>query len=361
MIENIKTGSAAETPWVFETAALTDLTKSAKQPKPRKQTSEAENAKVSVLKSAADRVMDLLFPSALYCICCGNLIDETRTYHLCDHCLSHIRWDGSDVRSIRGLKTLSCTRYGLYERSLVFALKYNGRKYIARELAEMMRDRLILAEAEFDVIVPVPMFSEKERSLVFALKYNGRKYIARELAEMMRDRLILAEAEFDVIVPVPMFSEKERSRGFNHAALMGKYLGTLTGKPCFAHGLLRTSDTLPMRGLGPSERRSNVKDKFACNEKYVTMLKGKRVLLLDHGLLRTSDTLPMRGLGPSERRSNVKDKFACNEKYVTMLKGKRVLLLDDFYTTGSTAGECFRALKTAEPKDVLFLAFAARY
>lgn len=301
MIENLKTGraaektggmtevtgSAAETPCIFENPALTGLSKSAKQPKLRKQTEEAvdlpkqrkdsedqqkqtaesEGAKVSVLKSAADRVMDLLFPSALYCICCGNLIDETRTYHLCDHCLSHIRWDGSDVRSIRGLKTLSCTRYGLYERSLVFALKY-----------------------------------------------NGRKYIARELAEMMRDRLILAEAEFDVIVPVPMFSEKERRRGFNHAALMGGYLGTLTGKPCFAHGLLRTSDTLPMRGLGPSERRSNVKDKFACNE-----------------------------------------------KYVTMLKGKRVLLLDDFYTTGSTAGECFRALKTAEPKDVLFLAFAARY
>ena len=267
MTENIKTGSGAETPRVLENAALTDLSESAKRPEARKQMEEPETAKAPVLKAAADRVMDLLFPSALYCICCGNLIDETRTYHLCDHCISHIRWDGSDVRRIHGLKTLSCTRYGLYERSLVFALKY-----------------------------------------------NGRKYIARELAEMMRDRLRLAEAEFDVIVPVPMFSEKERSRGFNHAALMGRYLGALTGKPCFAHGLLRISDTLPMRGLGPSERRSNVKDKFACNE-----------------------------------------------KYVTMLKGKRILLLDDFYTTGSTAGECFRALKTAEPGDVLFIAFAARY
>ena len=68
----------------------------------------------------------------------------------------------------------------------------------------------------------------------------------------------------------------------------------------------------------------------------------------------------MRGLSPAERRLNVKDKFAVNEKYVKILRGKKILLLDDFYTTGSTAGECFRALKTAEPAEVIFLAFAAR-
>lgn len=250
-----------------ESAAAEKLKKAMLHSENPKKQEEPGKVKDMSLKRAADFIMELLFPPALYCICCGNLIDETRTYHLCDHCLSHIRWDGSGIRTIHGMKTLSCTRYGLYERSLIFALKY-----------------------------------------------NGRKYIARDIAEMMRDRLMLAEAEFDIIVPVPMFYEKERRRGFNHAELMGRYLGKLTGKPC-----------------------------------------------LSHGLVRTSDTLPMRGLGPSERKSNVKDKFACSEKYVTMLKGKSVLLLDDFYTTGSTAGECFRALKNAEPEDVLFLAFAARY
>jgi predicted amidophosphoribosyltransferase len=43
-----------------------------------------------------------------------------------------------------------------------------------------------------------------------------------------------------------------------------------------------------------------------------------------------------------------------------MLEGKRVLLIDDFYTTGSTARECQQALLAASPREVIFLAFAAK-
>lgn len=213
-----------------------------------------------------ERLLDLLFPPALYCNCCGNLIDETRTYHLCDHCIEHIHWDGEDIREVDGLKMLRCVQYSLYERTLIFSLKY-----------------------------------------------NGKKYIARDIGQIMADRLALAEVDFDIIVPVPMYASKERQRGFNQAALMGRYLGKLVGKPC-----------------------------------------------IDHALVRLEQTRPMRGLSPSERQENIKGKFAINKKYVKMLEEKRVLLIDDFYTTGSTARECQRALQEANPADVIFLAFAAK-
>ena len=129
----------------------------------------------------------------------------------------------------------------------------------------------------------------------------------------MADRLKLAEVEFDVIVPVPMFAGKERERGFNQAAMIGKYLGKLTGKPCY-----------------------------------------------DHCMVRTEATKPMRGLSPTEREENVKGKFALSEKCDTMLHGKRVLLIDDFYTTGSTARACHQALLAGAPESVTFLAFAAK-
>ena len=218
------------------------------------------------VKKGFEFVLDLLYPPALYCSCCGNLIDETRTYHLCDHCIAHIRWDGSPVKEVHGLKMIRCVQYGLYERTMIFSLKY-----------------------------------------------NGKTYIARDIAQIMADRLKLAEVDFDVIVPVPMHAGKERKRGFNQAALMGKYLGKLTGKPA-----------------------------------------------IDHGLVRIADTKPMRGLSPTERQENVKGKFAFDKKYVKMLEGKRVLLLDDFYTTGSTARACQEALEAANPADVIFLAFAAK-
>ena len=218
------------------------------------------------LSSAGEAALDLLYPSALYCNCCGNLIDQSRTYHLCDHCIAHIRWDGAGPKNLDGMKILRCTQYGLYERNLIFDLKY-----------------------------------------------NGKTYIARDIAEIMDDRLALAEEDFDVIVPVPMWRGKERERGFNQAALIGKYLGKRTGKPCW-----------------------------------------------DHCLVRTAPTKAMRGLSPTEREENVKGKFALSEKYGTMLEGKRVLLIDDFYTTGSTARACYQALQEGAPQSVTFLSFAAK-
>ena len=74
------------------------------------------------LKKLTDRGLDLLYPPSLYCSCCGNLIDESRTYNLCDHCMSHIRWDGGEPEERDGMKSIFCTRYGIYERSLIFAL-----------------------------------------------------------------------------------------------------------------------------------------------------------------------------------------------------------------------------------------------
>jgi len=178
--------------------------------------------------------MDLLFPPSLYCSCCGNLIDETRIYNLCDHCVRHIKWDLDDSREKNGMKLLRCAEYGIYERTLIFSLKY-----------------------------------------------NGKKYIARDIAAMMKDRLELSETEFDIIVPVPMNRDKERKRGFNQTVLIGKHLAGLTGHECLQL-LKRTRDTAPMRGLSPTEREMNVKGSFVIDESIGReAAEGRKILLLD--------------------------------------------------------------------------------
>ena len=111
-----------------------------------------KNAATGAARAMISKGLDLLYPPALYCICCGNIIDESRTYHLCDHCMAHIRWDGQPPQKVKfaggdgiagvagGLVpflSLRCTQYGLYERRLIFSLKYNGKKYIARDLAQI--------------------------------------------------------------------------------------------------------------------------------------------------------------------------------------------------------------------------------
>lgn len=259
------------------------------------------------LKAVLAGGLDLLYPPALYCICCGNIIDETRTYHLCDHCMTHIRWDGQPLRKVMPVVDGGGDELAGGEAGVAGAAE--GIYYAAAAVS---------TADEFGGRVPFlslccTQYGLYERRLIFSLKYNGKKYIARDLAQIMADRLALARLAFDVIVPVPMFSAKERQRGFNHAALIGRYLARLVGKPCLADALLRTENTQPMRGLSPTERKLNVKGKFAYNK-----------------------------------------------KYGTLLEGKKVLLLDDFYTTGSTAAACYEALLSAQPEIVYFLAFAAK-
>ena len=107
---------------------------------------------------------------------------------------------------------------------------------------------------------------------------------------------------------------KERARGFNQAALIAKHLGRLTG-----------ADSVP------------------------------------GALRRTRDTRPMRGLSPTEREENIRGSIEPDMETAERIRGRTVLLLDDFYTTGSTALECRKALMHAEPADVIFIAFAAKY
>lgn len=187
-----------------------------------------------VLKKYLNRLLNLIYPPDLYCICCGNYIDDTRTYHLCDHCITHLHWNTGQLEKKNGISMVRCTTYGLYERTIIFSLKY-----------------------------------------------NGRKYIARDIADIMHDRLQLTDLQYDLIVPVPMYIDKEKERGFNQATLMGKYLGKRVKKPFSDRILLRTEQTKSMRGLSPTERAENIKGKFDVREGFDKILAGKKILLVD--------------------------------------------------------------------------------
>ena len=202
------------------------------------------------LRKLADRLLDLLFPDSLYCICCGNIIDETRTYGLCDHCIRHMVWDMEPPGDIDGMETMRCCQYGIYERTLIFSLKYNGKRYIARRIAEMMRDKLI--------------HENRDRS-------------------------------YDIIVPVPLHKRKERKRGFNQTALIGKYLAKELGIQCMPEALIRTRETRPMRWLSPEERADNIAGCFALNEETFDKIAGKRALLLDDFYTTGATAMECRG------------------------------------------------------------------
>jgi ComF family protein len=113
------------------------------------------------------------------------------------------------------------------------------------------------------------------RAVVHALKYDGRRSLARPLASMMRRR---GEDMLDgaaCAVPVPLHRSRLRHRGFNQAGDLARHIGLPV-----VHGLRRTRATPTQTGLAAGRRHRNVRDAFAVTRAAASLI-GSTVVLID--------------------------------------------------------------------------------
>ena len=120
---------------------------------------------------------------------------------------------------------------------------------------------------------------------------------------MLGERLSLAPwfADVDVVIPVPLHPRRKWSRGYNQAAIIARAVAEALAVPVREDILSRTRHTATQTKLDIEEKASNVKGAFAAS---------------------------------------------CSETF------GHVLLVDDVFTTGSTLGECFQALRKVFPPEV---------
>ncbi len=203
-----------------------------------------------------EKGMELLYPSNIYCMYCGSIIDSSRPYALCDHCAKAFHWTEGKTCEKCG-KILSAD----YRHSLC---------YDCREL-----------DHAFDKGYTCVQYGLYERALLMDYKYNGKGYIGRKLGDILYDRMMQEEEEPDFIVPVPMHRKKEQKRGYNQAAVMARQLAGRWGIPYVPKLLERVKKTAPMRGLGAFERYDNLRGAIAVSEKWADRILGKRFLLVD--------------------------------------------------------------------------------
>lgn len=271
--------------------------------------------------------MDLVYPPALYCICCGKIIDETRPYSLCNDCFGEMKWatgrtcekcgkplsESSAGNICHSCKASShnfrrgyaCCEYGTQEKTIVQKLKFRDRTDIAKIIAEMMHDRLALERS---------LCGESENALgLYELSDFEQTLYDDPAPEWERgDYAFSNPLQYDVIVPVPMFRAKKLKRGYNQAELIASHLA-----------------------------------------------KAEGIDLYRKALVRTHETAAMKGLSANERRLNMAGSFALDERYVKLIRGKQILLVDDIYTTGATVDETASVLKEAGASAVDFIAFAS--
>ena len=96
------------------------------------------------------------------------------------------------------------------------------------------------------------------REILQALKYEGRRSLAKPLGRLMAavGNEVLRGADF--AVPVPLHITRQYSRGFNQASELAHQLGVPV-----LHALRRTRATVTQTDLPEGERHANVRGAFA--------------------------------------------------------------------------------------------------
>ena len=126
------------------------------------------------------------------------------------------------------------------------------------------------------------------RELVHALKYRGRRDVARFFAAVARARFG-AELRGAIFVPIPLHPRRERKRGYNQSQLFAAALAAEIPESSVVPALVRRRATRTQTDLRRQERAANVAQAFAAARGVV--LPGRSTVILVDDVVTTGATL----------------------------------------------------------------------
>jgi ComF family protein len=100
------------------------------------------------------------------------------------------------------------------------------------------------------------------RTCIRALKYQGQKRLAGPLGTLLAQAYATYQLQADLIVPVPLHTERIKQRGYNQSQLLAKVCATQLHVPLETSLLTRVRPTAAQVNLKPSERQRNVANAF---------------------------------------------------------------------------------------------------
>lgn len=271
--------------------------------------------KSSITKAALHAICEALFPSNIYCVLCGRLIDSSRPYSLCDECIRKMHWIGGT--DIEGNPQSICAKCG---------------KAIpggAHRLCFDCMNHSHMFEKGFSCLT----YGLHERELLMKLKYSGHGYLGRSFGDILFDRMEheLDSLGIELVIPVPVSQRRLRKRGYNQAALMARQF------------IRRWKESVQSGKRGNAEQLL----KAACPD------------YDEHILFRRKETAMLRSMNPAERSLAMRGAFAVKAGTEERIAGKTILLIDDIYTTGATLDSAGKALLDAGAARIIVLTLAS--
>jgi ComF family protein len=187
------------------------------------------------------------------CAACGTLLERPTGGPVCDRC-----W-----QSIRPLSPPLCDACGEPLASPRLADPIELCVRCRRTVRHVRRARA------------VGSYDSALRAIVHALKYDGRRSIARRLGGLMRAHGADLLIDADCTVPVPLHRSRHRWRGFNQAEDLARHLGVPV-----VRALKRVRATVPQAELPEARRRRNVGGAFAPARR-IGLCRGATIVLVD--------------------------------------------------------------------------------
>lgn len=212
----------------------------------------ARESAVRLLAIALDAVLSVVLAPG--CAACGELLAQPTRGPVCAAC-----W-----RSILPLTPPLCHRCG----DPLPSWRLCGAP--PQECARCRRGRPALDQSR-----AIGEYSGALRAIIHALKYDGRRSLARPLGALMRQRGADVLAGAACAIPVPLHASRRRQRGFNQAADLARHVGLPV---CAA--LRRRRATATQTGLPAAQRHRNVREAFAITRAGRT-LRGATVVIID--------------------------------------------------------------------------------
>ena len=96
------------------------------------------------------------------------------------------------------------------------------------------------------------------RNLIHAFKYDGRRFLSRPLAQLLRQHCGNVLSTADAVIPVPLHRWRKLRRGFNQSDDLARELGLPVWRV-----LRRVRLGVPQAGLPAASRQTNVRGAFA--------------------------------------------------------------------------------------------------
>lgn len=196
-------------------------------------------------KLLLDGMLDLLFPPR--CLICG----EESASPFCDSCKNQINWITLPV----------CRKCGLPAD------------------ASSSRCRNCRSYYSFDFARSAGWHEGNLRDAIHLLKYQGKKRLARPLAEILTEAPSTQNLVGEILIPVPLHPSRYRERGFNQSELVAREFGAIRDIPIDTNILLRSKMTPSQVGRTAQERIQSLQGAFSVKDP--SQIKEKDIILLD--------------------------------------------------------------------------------